>query len=254
MAPEQLEGRTADDRTDIFALGVVLYEMVTGRRAFEGSSEASLIGNILHTEPPAPSAVNPLNPAALDELIGKCLAKKPDARWQTAAEVRARLSGIHDLQSAADTPQDFRKRHVKPARPGPGDPPERADVASNSPSVEGVLQARGKHQPWFQQRSFLGAVALIGLSAGLTWLVTFRGCAGPGEPPRAVRFVIQPTPVESFTSLAVSPDGSSVVYGFGGLLLNRRIDQASGEPIVGSERAYEPFWSPDGRQLAFRRP
>ena len=85
MAPEQLEGREADARTDIFAFGAVLYEMVTGKKAFEGKSQASLIAAILEREPPPMSTLQPLTPAALDRVVKTCLAKDPDERWQTAA-------------------------------------------------------------------------------------------------------------------------------------------------------------------------
>ena len=94
MAPEQLEGREADARTDIFAFGAVLYEMATGRRAFSGASQASLIGAILHTEPPPVSAVEPSSPAVLDRIVKTCLAKDPDDRWQSAGDVGKQLRWI----------------------------------------------------------------------------------------------------------------------------------------------------------------
>ncbi len=77
MAPEQLEGKEADARTDLWALGAILYEMVTGRRAFEGESQVSLIGNIMNAEPAALATLQPLTPPALDRVVGKCLAKHP---------------------------------------------------------------------------------------------------------------------------------------------------------------------------------
>ena len=97
MAPEQLEGQGADERTDIFALGVVLYEMLTGRRAFGGGSHAAVIGNILHSEPPAPSSIERLTPRSLDDVVRICLAKDPDQRWQSAAVLRDRLSSLPDV-------------------------------------------------------------------------------------------------------------------------------------------------------------
>jgi eukaryotic-like serine/threonine-protein kinase len=80
MAPEQLDRQEADARTDIFAFGAVLYEMITGRKAFEGKSQASLIAAILEREPPPISSLQPLTPSALDRLVKKCLAKEPDER------------------------------------------------------------------------------------------------------------------------------------------------------------------------------
>ena len=94
MAPEQLQGQEADTRTDIFAVGAVLYEMLAGRRAFEGSSNAAIIGNILHTEPPALSLTEPAASPALERLVRKCLAKGPDERWQSALDLHSELQWL----------------------------------------------------------------------------------------------------------------------------------------------------------------
>ena len=87
MAPEQLEGLEADARTDIFAFGAVVYEMVTGRKAFEGKSQASLIAAILEHEPPTMSSMQALSPPALDPIVKTCLAKNPESRWQSVGDV-----------------------------------------------------------------------------------------------------------------------------------------------------------------------
>ena len=97
MAPEQLDGRDSDAHTDIFAFGVVLYEMVTGRRAFEGTTQATLIGNILHADPPSMSVTAPHVPPALDRLIRRCLAKDPSERWPSMADVQSRFEALQDL-------------------------------------------------------------------------------------------------------------------------------------------------------------
>ena len=104
MAPEQLEGKEADARTDLFALGSVLYEMVTGRPAFRGDSRASLIGHIMNSEPDAISRLQPLSPPALDRVIRTCLAKDPDERWQTAHDVKLELKWILEGSSQAGVP------------------------------------------------------------------------------------------------------------------------------------------------------
>jgi serine/threonine protein kinase len=91
MAPEQLEGKEADARTDIFAFGAVLYEMATGQKAFMGASQASLIGAILHTEPRPISTIQPMTPPALDRVVKTCLAKDPEDRFQAAHDVRLEL-------------------------------------------------------------------------------------------------------------------------------------------------------------------
>src|SRR5262245_27289754 len=100
MAPEQIEGREADARTDLWALGVILYEMVTGRRAFAASSPASLIGAILKDEPRPMRELMPLAPASLERLVKACLAKDPDERWQSAHDLVAELRWIESGSAA----------------------------------------------------------------------------------------------------------------------------------------------------------
>ena len=109
MAPEQLEAKEADARTDIFAFGTVLYEMLTARKAFEGKSQASLIGAILHADPPAMATVQPLTPPALDRLVKTCLAKDPDERWQTARDLARELRWV-DQETIPTVPARRRSR------------------------------------------------------------------------------------------------------------------------------------------------
>src|SRR3954467_14284896 len=92
MGPEQLEGHDADARSDIFAFGALVYELVSDRKAFEGRSHASLIAAILGREPPALTSLQPLAPSWLDHIIAKCLAKNPDDRWQSARDVTTELT------------------------------------------------------------------------------------------------------------------------------------------------------------------
>src|SRR6202790_594731 len=94
MAPEQVEANEVDARTDIFAFGAVVYEMATGKKAFEGKTQASLIAKILETDPPPISSLQPMTPPALDRVVKKCLAKVPDKRWQTASDVCDELKWI----------------------------------------------------------------------------------------------------------------------------------------------------------------
>ena len=112
MAPEQLEGKEADARTDLWALGAILYEMVTGRRAFEGESQVSLIGNIMNAEPAALATLQPLTPPALERVVKKCLAKHPDDRWDTAHDVADELrwiaadrTGLHGIERPRSIPR-----------------------------------------------------------------------------------------------------------------------------------------------------
>ena len=103
MAPEQIEGREVDARTDIFSFGVVLYEMVCGRRPFAGDSRASLMAAIVAAEPPPPSSLQPQAPPSLERLILRCLAKDPEDRWQTARDLAAELRWIAEAGSGATT-------------------------------------------------------------------------------------------------------------------------------------------------------
>jgi serine/threonine protein kinase len=128
MAPEQLEGREADARTDLFALGGVIYEMATGRRAFDAKSQASLIAAILTEQPPAISTTRPeaALPPALDHVVERCLAKRPDDRWQTARDVRMELEWI----SGESASEGGRRR----ARPAAGDAKSSRGRSRPSPS------------------------------------------------------------------------------------------------------------------------
>ena len=110
MAPEQLEGRQADVRTDVFAFGATVFEMATGQRAFQGDAAATLIGAILHTDPPPVSTHQPLAPPALDRIVARCLAKDPKDRWQTARDLMLELKAIaeNDAPLAAHTQRRIR--------------------------------------------------------------------------------------------------------------------------------------------------
>ncbi|MDH5628378.1 MAG: serine/threonine protein kinase, partial [Candidatus Krumholzibacteria bacterium] len=110
MAPEQLEGRPADARTDIFSFGAVLYEMATGRRAFQGDTQASLIASILKDQPRAIAELQPLTPPAFERVVHRCLEKKPDDRWQTARDLMLELTWIRDAGSQAGVAAPVRAR------------------------------------------------------------------------------------------------------------------------------------------------
>jgi eukaryotic-like serine/threonine-protein kinase len=125
MAPEQIEGHEVDARTDIFAFGIVLYEMVCGRRPFAGDSRASLMAAIVAAEPPPLSSLQPKAPASLDRLIRRCLAKNPDERWQTARDLAAELRWIAEAGSGPAI-----------AAPGPTARPRRAALWA---TVAGVV-------------------------------------------------------------------------------------------------------------------
>jgi serine/threonine protein kinase len=116
MAPEQLEGRDADARTDLFAFGAILYEMATGRRAFEGQSQASVIAAILDHHPPAVSALQPLVPRALDRVVTRCLAKDPDERCSSRIETGSVTSIASRQTPAARRNGCSRRRGTSPRK------------------------------------------------------------------------------------------------------------------------------------------
>src|SRR3981189_3945022 len=101
MSPEQIEGKELDGRSDIFSLGAVLHEMVTGKRAFEGKSQLSVASAILEKEPETISAAKPMTPPALEHAVKKCLSKLPDERWQSASDLASELKWIGEAGSQA---------------------------------------------------------------------------------------------------------------------------------------------------------
>ena len=221
MAPEVLRGGEADARTDLFAFGAVLYEMLSGNPAFAGGSEADLIAAILEREPAPASIRQPLTPPPLERLIVTCLAKDPDERWQTSQDLLRALRWVRD-------------DHSRSAVPAP---------------AEGMLSR--KAVAWGAAGAallLLLAAALWQRPAGTVSRVTFQVYAPPGTQfPRGT------------AEIAVAPDGSGLVFvavtanGARQLWL-RRFDAADSVPLVGTSGAHDPFWSPDARWIGFFTP
>jgi Tol biopolymer transport system component len=213
MAPEQLEGRDADARTDIFALGAIIYEMAAGNRPFERNTQAGIIGAILHTDPPPIASLRPLIPPALDRVVSRCLAKDPDDRWQSARDLMLELKWIAD--------------------------------GAAGPAVAPVPD-RGK----WSVRAGWAAAAVLALSMAVVSFVHFR------EVPldrRVVRLSMLPGRTTSYFSL--SPDGRLLTFAGGNendtRLWIHSLDSVTPQPLRGTEGAGPPFWSPDGRFIAF---
>jgi len=218
MAPEQIEGQDADARTDIFAFGVCLYEMTTGRKAFAGKTHASLIGSILKDEPPRVSTIQPVTPPALDRVVEACLAKNPDDRFQTAHDLLLQLRWIAEGGSAVGVP---------------------APVAARRKNRERIAWASA-------------AVLALGLAgAGVVAVTHLRE-----EAPQTARFVaLPPEKVTSLDAAAISPDGRRLVFVAAqdsvSKLWLRPIDSLTAQPVPGTDGASFPFWSPDSQFVAF---
>ena len=224
MAPEQLEGKDADARTDIFAFGAVLYEMATGRKAFSGTSQASLISAIMQNDPPPISTVQPMTPPALDRVARKCLAKDPEDRWQSAGDLGSELKWIAESGSQAGIAAPI--------------------VASRRRSLRfsGIAAAA-----FALIAAALAAALLTRRSAELPLI---RASILPPEGSDFISKGINAGPVE------ISPNGRRLVFtarkGEGpNLLWVRDLTDSVARPLSGTEGAERPFWSPDGKYIGF---
>ena len=258
MAPEQLEGRAVDSRTDIFAFGAIVYEMATGHRAFAGESQASVIAAILDREPEPISVAQPLTPRGLERLIRKCLAKDPDTRWQTASDIADELRWLSTGggSDAIALPASVRKRSVKGWAIGAGAVllAAAATVAAWRWSARPTPQPR--HDAKYTQATFAGDVLLAALSPdGRT--VAYASSAEGGGARMFVRDLTGGQPLEIWKGaypydLGWLPNGSQLMVSSPpGVWLMSRL---GGAPRQVETRDVLIVVSPDGTQLAHAAP
>ncbi|HEY4491001.1 MAG TPA: protein kinase, partial [Acidobacteriota bacterium] len=224
MSPEQVRGKSSDARSDIFAFGTILYEMISGKRAFHGETSADTMSAILGKEPPELSDSAPSLSPAMTRIVEHCMEKNPAQRFQSMHDVAFYLETLSGVSTTAITA---------------------AAVAPGRSRVKTLL-------PWI-------AAGLMTVIAAIAWF-----SASSNEMPRSenavMRFMIplearQRSLFNAYGFLAISPDGRSIVYT--GVedqrirLYLRNMDTFESRPIAGTEGGRAPFFSPDGKWLGF---
>ncbi|HEX6464865.1 MAG TPA: protein kinase, partial [Vicinamibacterales bacterium] len=219
MSPEQLEGREADARSDIFAFGAVLYEMATGQKAFDGDSQASVLGAVLKDQPPSITQHEPMAPPELDRLVRICIAKIPDERFQSLRDAVIALDWVHD--------------------------------ADQHPTAL-MGATRQTHRRWLVAAE-VGVI--IAATAALGYLSGFRGSTPSTSP--AVRFDLPPPSGWRFDGMiAVSPDGRHIVGSTSNdegaeRLWLRTLGEEDGRWLTGTDHGANAFWAPDSSAIGF---
>jgi serine/threonine protein kinase len=219
MSPEQIAGEDVDERSDIFALGAVLYEMLTGQRAFDGSSRTSVVTAVLSGSPRSAASLRPTTPPSLEHVIAKCLARDREERWQSAADIASELMWIGGTSTADQS------------------------------AVGGQKGKRG-----IASLLTLGIAALlVGAAIGGSY---FMGRDRPAEQPvRSELLIDEPLTPALFGSIALSPDGSQLLILVGPSgnpsIAIRSLTTGETKKLAGTEGAIFPFWAPDSKRVAF---
>jgi eukaryotic-like serine/threonine-protein kinase len=221
MSPEQIQGIEADARSDIFSFGVMLFEMVTGKRTFEGKTQASIVGQILAVDPPSVSTLRPQTPPGLDRIIRLCLDKDPDERIQSAHDLKLQLQAI-------------------------------AETAATTTQSPAVVSARQSWLPWVAA----GVLAVAAIAFAIAYLQTLHAPQASVHsyilPPEKTTFSLSGT---SAGPPVLSPDGLRIAFVASAdgkqMLWIRPLNSAVAQSMSGTDGATYPFWSPDSRYVAF---
>src|SRR3989449_1428396 len=221
MSPEQVRGQKVDHRSDIFSFGAILYEMLSGRRAFHRESTADTISAILKEHPPDLSETNQRISPALERLVNHCLEKNPEERFHSASDLAFALEALS------------------------------GSTATSAQTV--AMPAFGPR--WFKRRELI-AWAVAGIAILIAVALTISHFRRPPTESRAVRLFVPPPEKASFGSFAISPDGLRLAFvatdaSGKTLLWIRPLDSINARPLPGTEEALYPFWSPDSRFIGF---
>src|ERR1041384_4243643 len=235
MSPEQVQGQDADHRSDIFSLGVVLYELFTGQPPFKGVHETALAYEIVNVDAAPMSSVKSELDPSLDAIILECLEKDPNERAQSAKQVAI------DLKRYKRESSRSRASRITAAMPIP---------KLDSPLRDAAPQLRVRGWRTFFWPAVSGLLALALVAA----IVMLKGRDTQSHSP--VRFAItlprdQVIDLVTYSAAAISPAGSRIVYEASGKLYQRKIENFEAEALPGTEDATSPFMSPDGKWAGF---
>ena len=254
MSPEQAEGRTIDGRSDLFSLGVVLYEMATGQRPFAGDTNLSILSSILKDTPKSVTDINPAIPPELGRIIRRALAKDPERRYQTAKDLRNDLEDLKASLGSSESPLSAATSNVAASVTSPSEPSASPIPSSDTQVVVGLVK---RHSRAF---GVAAAVLLLGAAAALYGLLGPDAQPAPSQQSFANLQVTQLTTSGNAERPAISPDGRYVAYvqrdGDDSSLWIRQTATTNNVRIVPPERGVALFgatFTPDGTSVDFVR-